>query len=129
MNLHFQTIILFAGSNNYKSEFSWFFVQLLLCFLSKIISKIWKFLVHGCWIRWHKITRAPLNPDWRHVERPPPSLQITSNFPVFMGFHMVPLLKRRVWRFFRAGPNGPSPATHFWQKNSTIPPPSSNFVI
>ena len=42
-----------------------------------------------------------------------------------MGFHMVPLLKRRVWRFFRAGPNGPSPPTHFWQQNSAIPPPSS----
>ena len=46
-------------------------------------------------------------------------------FQFFMGFHMVPLLKRKVWRFFRAGPNGPSPPTHFWQQNSAIPPPSS----
>ena len=45
-------------------------------------------------------------------------------FQFFMGFHMVPLLKRRVWRFFRAGPNGPSPPTRFQQQNSTIPPPS-----
>ena len=31
------------------------------------------------------------------VERPPPWLQITSNVLVFMGFHMVSLLKRMVW--------------------------------
>ena len=43
----------------------------------------------------------------------------------FMGFHMVLLFKRRAWRFFRAGPNGPSPPTCFWQQNSTIPPPKS----
>ena len=46
-------------------------------------------------------------------------------FQFFKGFLMVPLLKRKVWRFFRAGPNGPSPPTHFWQQNSAIPPPSS----
>ena len=46
-------------------------------------------------------------------------------FQFFMGSQIVPLLKRRVWRFFRAGPNGPSPPTHFWQQNSAIPPPSS----
>ena len=68
---------------------------------------------------------APLTPDRRHVKRPPPSLQFTSNFLDFMGFHMVPLLKRRLWRFFRAGPNDPSPPTHVWQQNSAIPPPSS----
>ena len=39
---------------------------------------------------------SPLTPDRCQVERPPPSLQITSNFLVFMGFHVVPLLKRRV---------------------------------
>ena len=50
-------------------------------------------------------------------------------FQFFMGFLMVPLLKRKVWRFFRAGPNGPSPPTCFWQQNSAIPPPSSHFVI
>ena len=37
----------------------------------------------------------------------------------FMGFHMVPLPKRRVWRFFRAGPNGPSPPTHFGSNSSS----------
>ena len=36
-----------------------------------------------------------------------------------MGFHMVPLSKRRVWRFFRAGPNGPSPPTHFGSNSSS----------
>ena len=67
-------------------------------------------------------SKAPLTPDRPQVKRPPPSLQITSNFLVFMGFHMVPLLKRRVWWCFRAGPNGPSTRTCFWQQNSTIPP-------
>ena len=41
-----------------------------------------------------------LSPDRPQVKRPPPSLQITSNFLVFMGFHMVPLLKRLVWLKF-----------------------------
>ena len=39
---------------------------------------------------------TPLTPDWPQVKRPPPSLQIISNFLVFMGFHMVSLLKRSV---------------------------------
>ena len=47
-----------------------------------------------------EIQGTPLTPDRPQVKRPPPSLQITSNFLDFMGFHMVPLLKRRVWRFF-----------------------------
>jgi hypothetical protein len=73
--------------------------------------------------------QTPLTPDRRHVERPPPSLQITSNFPVFYGLSHGTTLKKKGVAFFRAGPNRPSPPTHFWQKNSTIPPPSSNFVI
>ena len=42
-------------------------------------------------------SRSPLTPDRLQVKRPPPSLQITSNFLVFMSFHMVSLLKRSVW--------------------------------
>jgi hypothetical protein len=41
--------------------------------------------------------QSPLTPDQRQVKKPPPSLQITSNFLVFMGFHMLTLLKRSVW--------------------------------
>ena len=50
---------------------------------------------------------APLTPDQPYVKRPPPSLQITSNFLVFYELsHDTTLKKRRVWWFFRAGPNG-----------------------
>ena len=36
----------------------------------------------------------PVTPDQRQVERPPPSLQITSNFLVFYGLsHGTPLEK------------------------------------
>ena len=58
---------------------------------------------------------SPLTPDGHQVKRPPLSLQITSNFLVFYGL-LWTFLKRRVWRFFRAGPNGPSPPTRFWQQ-------------
>ena len=40
---------------------------------------------------WKKSHLSPLTPDRPQVKRPPPSY-----FLVFMGFHMVPLLKRMV---------------------------------
>jgi hypothetical protein len=44
--------------------------------------------------------QTPLTPDRRHVERPPPSLQITSNFPVFYGLsHGTNLKKERCGGF------------------------------
>ena len=41
--------------------------------------------------------KSPLTPDRRQVERPPPSLQITSNFLVFYGLsHGITLEKKCV---------------------------------
>jgi hypothetical protein len=37
----------------------------------------------------------PLTPDRRHVERPPPSLEITSNFPVSYGLSHSTTLKKK----------------------------------
>jgi hypothetical protein len=45
--------------------------------------------------------RPPLSPDQRQVERPPPSLQITSNFLVFYGLsHDITLEKKCVAQNF-----------------------------
>ena len=38
---------------------------------------------------------SPLSPDRRQVERPPPSLQITSNFLVFYGLSHGTTLKKK----------------------------------
>ena len=38
---------------------------------------------------------SPLTPDRRQVERPPPSLQITSNFLVFYGVSHGTTLKKK----------------------------------
>ena len=40
---------------------------------------------------------APLTPDRPQVKRPPPLLQITSNFLVFYGLSHGITLKKRAW--------------------------------
>ena len=71
----------------------------------------------------------PLTPDQHLVKKPPPLAQITPNFLIFYGLSHSTTLKMKNVVFFRAGPNGPSTHTHFWHKNSAIPPPSSNFIV
>ena len=38
---------------------------------------------------------TPLAPDWRHVKKAPPSLQITSNFLIFYGLSHDTTLKKK----------------------------------
>ena len=78
---------------------------LYICYLASKIHNICQFDVM-CWFRvvkhlflalWiHRFfTQAPLSPDRCQVERPPPSLQVTSNFLVFYGLSHGTTLKKK----------------------------------